>query len=525
MRQPEKYRGSPHSTLTTLASSLSATLAAALFLFGCSGAPHPAPGDVTFVIESMPANLDPRIGTDFASERLDGLLFDSLVQRDAQMNVAPDLAASWEQPDPTTYVFHLRHDVRFHDGRALTSADVKFTFDSIISGAITTSKRGAFKSVTAIETPDPYTVIVRMSSISTSFLWDISRPAVGIVPQGAGTGFAQHPIGTGPFRFESSAQDDNVVFARNPDYFGGAPQINEVHFRIVPDAIVRALELRKGTADLEMTSLSPDMVPVLARNSGIAVTEEPGTNYQYLAFNFDNSVLAHREVRQALAYATDRASIVQYLLRGQARLADGLLPPGNWAAAPNLPTYPYDPARAEQLLDAAGFPRRANMGGIRLQLTLKTSTEESARLLGEVLREQWRKVGVDLELRTLEFGTLYSDITQGNFEMYTLRWIGVNNDPSVFQFAFESDHMPPAGANRGHYRNPQLDALVAQASAEPDIEKRKALYIQVQRIIAEDLPYISLWFTDNICVHRTRITGIELSPAGNYDFLCAIRAN
>jgi peptide/nickel transport system substrate-binding protein len=504
---------------------LAASLVAALLVAGCSGAPRPDPGDVTFAIESMPANLDPRIGTDFASERMDGLLFDSLVQSDTQMNIQPDLASTWEQPDPATYVFHLRHDVHFHDGRPLTSADVKFTFDSITSGAIQTPKRGAFSSIRVIETPDPYTVVFRLKSISTSFLWDISRPAIGIVPQGAGADFAQHPIGTGPFRFESAVQDDNVLFARNPDYFGGAPQINEVRFRIVPEAIVRALELRKGTADIEMSSLSPDMVPVLARQPGIAVTEEPGTNYSYVAFNFDSPALAQRDVRQALAYATDRASIVQYLLRGQARFADGLLPPGNWAAAPNLESYAYDPARAEQLLDAAGFPRRADMGGMRLHLTLKTSTEEYSRLLGAVLREQWSKVGVDLELRALEFGTLYADITHGNFELYTLRWIGVNNDPSVFQYAFESDHMPPAGFNRGHYRNPQLDALMAQASIEPDIVKRKALFLQVQQIVAEDVPYISLWFNDNICVHRTRITGIELSPAGNYDFLCTIRAN
>ena len=492
---------------------------------GCSGAPHPTPGDVTFVIESTPANLDPRIGTDAASERLDGLLFDSLVQKDARMNIEPDLATTWEQPDPETYVFHLRHDVRFHDGRPLTSADVKFTFDSIASGAVSTSKRGAFSVIRAIETPDPYTVVFRLKVISTSFLWDISRPGIGIVPSGAGADFAQHPIGTGPFVFESEVQDDNIVFTRNPDYFGGAPQINNVRFRIVPDAIVRALELRKGAADIEMSSLSPDMIPVLARQPEMAVTESPGTNYSYIAFNFDSPALAHREVRQALAYATDRASIVQYLLRGQARLADGLLPPGNWAAAPNLPSYAYDPARAEQLLDAAGFPRRADLGGMRLQLTLKTSTDEGSRLLGAVLREQWSKVGVDLELRALEFGTLYSDITRGNFELYTLRWTGANNDPAIYQYAFDSDRMPPTGANRGHYRNPQLDALLAQAQIEPDISRRRGLFIEAQQIVAEDVPYISLWFNDNICVHRTRITGIELSPAGNYDFLCTIRAN
>jgi peptide/nickel transport system substrate-binding protein len=521
MRQSGKYSPAPWPWLTALVAAFSA----AFLLSGCSGAPHPAPGDVTFVIESMPANLDPRIGTDSASERLDGLLFDSLVQRDSGMNIQPDLASSWEQPNPTTFVFHLRRDVRFHDGRALTSADVKFTFDSIMSGAIETAKRGAFKPVNAIETPDAYTVVVRLTAIDTSFLGDISRPAMGIVPQGAGADFAQHPIGTGPFRFVSAVQDDNVTIARNPDYFAGAPQITEVRFRIVPDAIVRALELRKGTADLEMSSLSPDMVPVLARQSEIAVTEAPGTNYSYLAFNFENPVLAERDVRQALAYATDRASIAQYLLRGEARLANGPLPPGNWAAAPNLASYPYDPVRAEQLLDAAGFPRRADLGGMRMQLTLKTSTEESSRLLGEVLREQWRKVGVDLELRALEFGTFYSDITRGNFDLCTLRWIGANNDPSILQYVFESDSVPPAGANRGHYRNPQLDALLEAARIEPDEQRRRDLFVQAQQIIAGDVPYVSLWFNDNICVHRTRITGIDLSPAGNFEFLCKIRAN
>jgi len=524
MRRPTRF--APASRMAALIQpALAASLAAALLLGGCNGTPHPVPGYVTFVIESMPANLDPRIGTDFASERLDGLIFDSLVQRDAQMNIVPDLAQSWEQPDPTTYVFHLRHDVRFHDGRALTSADVKYTFDSIMSGAIATAKRDSFSSVNDIETPDPYTVVFRMKSIATSFLWDIARPAIGIVPQGAGSDLAQHPIGTGPFRFRSAVQDDSVVLDRNPDYFGAVPQIEEVRFRIVPEAIVRALELRKGTADLEVSSLSPDMVGVLARQPGIAVTESPGTNYQYIAFNFDSSALAHREVRQALAYATDRTSIIQYLLRGEARPADGLLPPGNWAAAPNLKDYPYDPARAEQLLDAAGFPRRADLGGMRLHLTLKTSTEEASRLLGAVLREQWRKIGIDLELRALEFGTLYADITKGNFELCTLRWIGVNDDPSVFEFVFESDHMPPLGANRGHYRNPHLDSLLVQAAAEPDIERRKTLFYQAQQIIAEDEPYISLWFADNICVHRARVTGVELSPAGNLEFLSTIRAN
>ena len=315
-----------------------------------------------------------------------------------------------------------------------------------------------------------------------------------------------------------------TVLERNSNYFRRPPSIERVRFRIVPDATVRALELRKGTADLVLNSLSPDMVPVLARQSDLEVTQQPGTTYWYVAYNLDAPALGRREVRQALAYATDRRALVTYLLRGQARLADGLLPPNHWAYEPHVPRYEYDPARAERLLDAAGFPRPAGAGGhaMRLKLTLKTSTEEITRLLGAVLQEQWRRVGVELELRPLELATLYADITRGNFQLYTLRWVGGNNDPDIFEFVFHSRKIPPDGANRGHYRNPRLDALVDQARVEAERERRRQLYSEVQRIVAEDLPYLNLWLSDNVLVHRRRVTQVQLAPTGDYDFLDGI---
>ena len=491
---------------------------------GCSRAVATTPGAVTFLIETMPANLDPRVGTDAQSQRIDGLIFSGLVERDEQMNLRGDLAESWETPDSLTYIFHLKRGVRFHDGRLLTSADVKYTFDSILSGAIPSPKRGSFRMVRAIDAPDASTVIFHLSEPYASFLWSLARPAVGIVPGGAGADFAQHPVGTGPFEFVSAKQDDEVVLDRNADYFGRPAKISRVRFRVVPEAIVRALELRKGTADLELNSLAADMVPVMKREPSIEVTEQPGTIYAYVAFNLDDAKLASRDVRQALAYATDREQIIRYLLRGQARTADEPLPPNSWAYDPDISRYSFDPARAEWLLDAAGFPRRPENGGMRLTLTLKTSTEESVRLLGAVLREQWRRVGVDLELRPLEFATLYSDITRGNFELYTLRWVGANNDPDIFEYIFSSTKMPPAGANRGHYRNAGLDALIDQARVEGDRAKRRKLFGAIQKIITEDEPYLSLWFADNVCVHRTRISNIHLTPSGDYDFLRDIEA-
>jgi peptide/nickel transport system substrate-binding protein len=338
------------------------------------------------------------------------------------------------------------------------------------------------------------------------------------VPAGAGKEEARNPIGTGPFRVVSVEQDEEIVLERNPEYFGRAPKLERVRFRIVPEAIVRALELRKGSADIAgVGSLTPDMVLALTKQPHILAEEQPGTQFAYIAFNFDDPILAHREVRQALAYATDRATLIRYLLRGQARPASSLLPPNHWAFEPNVKQYAYDPGQAEKLLDAAGYTRGAD--GVRIHLTLKTSTEESTRVLGEALADEWKKVGVDLQLKPLENATFQADIGRGSFQLYTLRWVGANNDPDIFRYVFSSKRMPPDGANRGHYHNPTLDALIDQQRVEMDREKRKAILSQIQKIVAEDEPYINLWYVDNVCVHRDRITGIELSPDGGYEFM------
>ena len=501
-----------------LRTAAGALLCVVPLLAGCSSSNTSADsGTVNFLIDSAPTNLDPRIGADAYSEHVDGLIFSSLVARDAKMKVIPDLAQSWDMPDPLTYIFHLRRGVKFHDGRPLTSADVKFTLDSILSGATKTTKRQAYKLVTSVEAPDDDTVVIRLSEPYASLLWNLTAPGIGIVPRGSGAEMAQHPIGTGPFRFVSASTDEDIVLERNENYFGGAPKIERLRMRIVPDAIVRALELRKGSADATINSLTPDMVVTLAKERGLAAVIDPGSTMAYLAFNFEDPILAKREVRQALAYATDRATIIKYLLRGQARPAQSLLPPNHWAFDADVQQYDFDPARAEKMFDEAGFPRGAD--GVRMRLALKTSTDEFTRLTSEAIADQWKRVGVKLELRPLEFATFYADITRGSFQMYTLRWVGGNNDPDLFESVFSSKKMPPVGSNRGHYKNPQLDVLLDQARVEMGQAKRKEILARVQEIVARDEPYINLWYVDNVCVHRDRLTGIALSPGGDYDFL------
>jgi len=471
-----------NSSLRPLCSDLSAlcvksfsallVVATALAAVGCSRQTSHDPSSLTFLIESNPTNLDPRYATDSYSQRIDGLLFSGLLQRDAQMNLHGDLADTWEIPDPITYVFHMHPGVHFQDGRPLTSADVKSTFDFILNPANRSPKRGAFRLVASIDVPDPVTVIFHLKEPYASFPVNLVRSTTGIVPANAPADFSRHPIGSGPFRFVSQFQDSEVTIERNPDYFGAAPQISRVRFRIVPDAIVRALELRKGSADLELSSLAPDMIPVLAKQPDLSVTEGPGANLTYLGLNLEDPILAHPEVRQALAYATDREALIRFLLHGQAQVASGVLPPSNWAYESCVTQYKLNAARAAQLLDRAGYPRQRD--GIRLRLTLKTSTDEQYRLIGAALQDQWRRVGIDLELRPLEQATLLSDALKGNFQINLLRWVGATSDPDFFEFAFSSKRFPPDGANRGHYRNPRIDALTDQIRTEMDREKKES---------------------------------------------------
>ena len=479
-------------------------------------------GFATMLIEAMPQNLDPRVGTDAQSQHLDGLIFSSLVALDEHMKIAPELAERWDTPDALTYIFYLRPGVRFHDGRALTAADVKFTFDSILDGKMATPKRAALSPIQSVEAPDANTVIVHLRAPYASFLWSIARPAIGIVPAGSGGEVAAHPVGTGPFRFVSAVTDEEVILERNDDYFGRRANLERIRFRIVPDAVTRALELQKGSADLTLNGLTPDTTEALRRDTNLAITDQPGTSLAYLVINCDDSILRHREVRQALAYATDRDSLILYLLRGHARPANGLLPPDHWAHEPDVMRYGYDPAKAGELLDAAGFPR--GTGGVRLHLTLKTSTDEFARVLGAALQDEWRQVGVALDLRPLEFSTFYADITRGSFSLAYLKWIGANNDPDIYDFVFNSRRIPPDGTNRGHFRNAAVDTLLDAERVETDSAKRREILSRLQKMIADDEPYLTLWFTDNVCVQQRRIEGVNIAPDGNYDFLTAISA-
>jgi peptide/nickel transport system substrate-binding protein len=483
-------------------------------LFSCSQAPDP--NTLVMIIESSPTNLDPRVGIDAQSERIGELLFDALLIRDKHLNVQPGLAERWDIPDPLTYVFHLHHGVTFHDGQSLSSRDVKWTFDSLLDGKIRSTKSAAYRFVDHIDAPDDFTVTFHLKEPNATLLWNLSEGAIGIVPYGTLNEITRQPMGSGPFKFVSVEQDKEVIVERNDHYWGAKPLLARIRFIVVPDATTRALELRKGSADVAINAMTSDTIVALEREKNLQIERAPGTVLSYLAFNLRDPTLQDVRVRQAIAYAIDRAPLLQYIWRGFAQPALSVLPPQSWAYDSNVTAYAHDPEKARQILDAAGYPAQ---NGVRFHLTMKTSTEESTRLLAAVLQQQLRDVGIALDIRTFEFATFFADVTSGAFQLYSLRWIGGNEDPDIFESCFHSNRFPPKGANRGFYSNPRIDSLIDEARREPDQNVRKPLYAEVQEILAQQEPYINLWYFDNVLVHTRRVKNVTLNPSGNYDFL------
>lgn len=484
-------------------------------LAGCA---HRSPSNtVTMLIESSPNSLDPRIGTDSQAERIDALIFDSLVQRNDHFGIVPDLAVSWEIPNPRTYIFHLRTGVHFQNDLPLTSRDVKWTIDSILNGTIVSIKAGAYKYISSIDTPDPSTVILHLSQPDPGLLWNLCNGGIGIVPYGSGRDFWKHPVGSGPFRFVSQQTDRDVVLERSPNYWGTKPHIDRIQFNVVPDATTRALELEKGSADVAVNALSADMVDALRQRPNLVVEDGPGSEIAYIVFNLRAPYLKDVRVRRAIAQAINRPLIIHSLLRDQARPANSLLPTQHWAWTGDTQQYPYNPAAANALLDQAGYKRGAN--GVRFHLGMKTSTDETTRLLAVVLQQELAKIGIALDLRSYEFATFYADLTRGAFEMAPSRWIGGNEQPDIYQYAYSSASFPPHGSNRGFYNNPQLDALLNDAAGTLDQSKQRTDYKQVQQILSRDLPTLDLWYIDTVIIHSRRLKNIHPSPSGDFQFL------
>ena len=492
-----------------------ALLAGLLLLHASAGCTPPADrrATLTLAIDSGPASLDPRLGSDEASRRVNDLLYNGLFRIDAAARAVPDLAESYERPDDLTVTVRLRPDVRFHNGHRLTAADVAYTYRSILSNEVPSFRRADLDVLRSVSVADPRTVVFRLSRPFAPILSNLNIP---ILAAGAGRAAARRPNGTGPFRLQRYRKDEDLLLVRFAQSFEGPAGVGSLRLRIIPSETARLLEILKGGVDMIINDLSPDQLPRLRSTPGIEVEGVPGRNCVYMAFNLQDPILQDRRVRQAFALALDRSSIVDYLLHGRAALATGLLPRGHWACAGDARRYSPDPAAARRLLDEAGHPDPDGGGPEpRFRVTYKTTTSELAQQQAAIIQQQLAAVGIAIDIRAYEWGTFYDDLRAGRFQVVVSNWTEIG-DPDIYRLRFHSAYRPPRGFNRGGYANPEVDRLIESGATAGGETERRRIYGALQRILAEDLPYVYLWHRDVVVARRARVRGFRLLPGAEF---------
>ena len=483
-----------------------------IFLFSISFKLAEAREQLVVALTAMPKTLDPRFAVDANGWGMNlQLVYGALVQLDYNLKVVPDLAESWERPDATSYVFHLRKNARFSNGDPLTASDVKYTFDSVMDEQTKSPFIGIKSSIKGVEVLDSHSIrfeapenMPEVTYLLNLFIPVFQKPVTGEDPV---------LLGAGPYQLQEK-QVSEIVLTPNPHYYGEKPALQQIIYKVIKDDNTRFLKFMKGDVDFALNALPTDKITQFEEGDlaeMYQVLEGPALRYQYLGFNTEHPVLKHAAVRQAFAHAINRDELVEFLMRNHAAKADSLLTPQNIFHASNLPQYEYDPEKAAALLDEAGFPLK---DGKRFTIEYKTSTNKMRQRLGRIIKEQLKQVGIEIEVRSFEWGTFFGDVKAGNFELYSLAWSGVS-DPDFFYSAFHSTQFPP-GRNRVRYVNAELDRLVEAGRVENDLEKRKGIYNEVQQLLGRELPYLGLWYANNLAILKKDIKGYRLHPTGGF---------
>ncbi len=459
-----------------------------------------------FGLSVDPVTLDPRFATDAASTRINRLVYARMVDFDARYRPAPSLA-SWEVVSPRLYRFTLLDGMRrFHNGAPLTAQDVKATYDSVLDPSTGSPHRASLDMIESIVVRDERTVDFYLARPDALFP---GRLVVGILPAAEiarDYDFSRAPVGSGTFEFVDWRAAGNLRIRRLDD-----GQV--VEFVRVPQPTVRVLKLVRGELDMLQGDVPTELVQWLLDRDDVRVKKQRGTNFAYLGFNMEDPVVGQLRVRQAIAYAIDREAIIRFVMGGAARPASAILTPDHWAGNPQLESPSFDPERAIALLREAGYGP-----GNPARIVYKTSSDPFRVRLATILQEQLGRVSIEVDLRSYDWGTFYADIKAGRFQMYSLAWVGIKM-PDIFKYALHSSSVPPAGANRGRFLSKVADELMDDAENAATLAEQAGYYRQLQEYLLEQLPYVPLWYEDQVFASRDDIVGYSLGRDGNYDGL------
>ncbi len=519
---------------------------------------------VTIALPDKFSSLDTltNSASDSAADRVRNLIFNTLVKKNEAYEYVGELAKEINvSPDGTVITFVLQDNVKFHNGKAFTSADVKYTFDELFKSnsykskaffdtvpvgksspsaapsetpAANSSANGNAKPaeepktetvahIKSIETPDPKTVVFTVGSAALKNQLLSNLVAIPIIAEGTVGQQKDQPLGSGPFNFVSFDASQNIVeLAANADYWEGAPKVAKLRIKTVTDASALQAELQTGGVDIapNPSNLPPDSIKSLGESPTLKIEQTDGSNIQYLVFNTRSPHLDKVKLRQAIGYAIDREKIVSELLFNQAKVAHSILPPQSWAYSPGE-KYSYDPGHAKQLLQEAGYKNEP--------IVFKYSSGNAyVNQYSQVIQSSLTDVGINIQIETLEIGTIRTQLAQGGFQMYTGIWVGGNQDPIFLRDLFTTAKIPGGTVgccNRSRYSNPELDKILADAVDATDRETSKALYIKAQEKISTELPLFPLWYPANIVVANKRIGNIKISGSGDWSFVKDITVN
>jgi peptide/nickel transport system substrate-binding protein len=484
--------------------------------------------------------------SDAAAERVRSLMFNSLVRKTPTFDYTGELASEIKtSEDGKAITFVLRNNVKFHNGKPFTSADVKYTFDELFrtkgyksfaysdtvpvdaantkpanantAGNNEPPKTKTVPHIVSIETPDEHTVVFNIERPTLRNQLLSNLVATPIIAQGTAETQKSSPIGSGPFKFVAFDQSQNTVeLAAFPDYWEGAPKVEKLKIKTVTDASALQAEMQTGGVDLTPvpSNLPPDALNQLNSMPNLKVEQFDGSNIQYLGFNTTSAPLDKAKIRQAIGYSIDREKIIKELLLGQARIASSVLPPESWAYSAGT-EYKYDPAKAKQLLQEAGYKNEP--------ITFKFASGNAAySSYAQAIQSMATAVGLNILIETLDPQTIRENLAKGQFQMNTGVWVGGNQDPIFLKDLFTTAKIPGPGVsccNRSRYSAPEVDSTLEQAINELDKDKAKGLYVKAWQMISTDLPLMPLWYPANMVVANKRIGNIKINPSGDWSFI------
>ena len=505
--------------------ALAFVLAVMLALSGCGGQSSSSaaggessvaegervPKDTLIIAQSAESTtMDPHEGKDAASVCVHRHIFDTLVSFDADMNIVPAAAESWEILSNTSTQFNLRTDMKFHNGDPMTAEDVKFSLERAMNTPAISALVGFIDNV---EIVDDHTIIVNSAEPFAPVLSNLAYPAVAIVDKAVveelGDDAFTNPIGTGPYKFVEWNHGENIKLTANPDYYKGEPATKNLLFRVIPEGAQRTIGLETGELDLSYGILPNDMEKITS-NSDLALYETSGMSVTYLMLNNQKDILKDVRVRQALRYAINIDEIVDVIVSGAGTPAPNMIAPGVFGYDDELSVYEYNPEKAKELLAEANFPTDT-------VLTVMTAENQTRSEILQVIQSQLEEVGVKIEIQSMEYGVFYDAIANGEHDIAIFGFVTSTGDADyAFSSLYHSDSHGING-NRAFYTNTHVDELIDSARATVDSDERLALYKEVQEIVYDECPYIPLFIQNVVVGANKNVEGFKPYPTDYHD--------